>query len=114
MKDGKKRTMTAAMQRAMQMVGADDPCQLGGLQTLSSDSMTDSRILDPSAGRFPAPAGERRHWTDRLEGHQTMPSKGGKNKNRKAHPRVATPESPTPRGYVHSHKPSEGRRLVKK
>ena len=110
----KTRTMTASMKRALSMIGVSDPCQLGGLQTLASDSMVDSRILDPSAGRFPAPAGERRHWTDRLEGHQTMPSKGGKNKNRKAHPRVQTPEIPTPRGYIHSHRVDETRRLVKK
>jgi hypothetical protein len=113
MKDGKKRTETAAYKRGLQLIGVSDPCQLGGLQTLASDSMTDSRILDPSAGKFPAPAGERRHWTDKRE-YQTMASKASKNKNRGAHPRVDRAIEPTPRGQAHTQTRSAGPRLVKK
>jgi len=76
MKNQKARTETAAMRRALAMTGVDDPCQLGGLQVLASDSMTDCRVLDPSAGKYPRPQPEIRHWSDKVEGYQRMRCKG--------------------------------------
>ena len=46
MKDQKTRNLTAAMQRGLEMVGADDPCQLGGLQKLPEDKMSDCRVFN--------------------------------------------------------------------
>ena len=88
MKPKKARNLTAAMQRALSMVGANDPCQLGGLQKLAADDMQDCRVLDYSAGKFPQMAGETRPWYDAVESYQRMRTKGHKSKNRSGNCKV--------------------------
>lgn len=114
MRRDKPRNPTAAMQRAMALTGIDDPCQLGGLQKLVNDDAEDCRVLDPSAGKFPAPAGEQRHWADKIEGYQRMPNRAGKSRNRSGHPRIHTPEKPTGGPYTARETINPNRRWVKK
>jgi len=84
----KQRQITKAMSRAMLKVGVTDPCQLGGLQVLHSDTMTDCRIIDPGQGKYGQSQAELRPWFDKVAGYQRMGTKGAKSKNRSGNPRI--------------------------
>ena len=76
MKTQKARKLTEPMRRALEATGIEDPCQLGGLQTIPADTMTDCRMIDPGQGKYGQAQGARRPWFDRVQGFQRMSCKG--------------------------------------